>query len=143
MGVPRVVVDTNVLIAALRSRRGASSKLLQLLGTNLFEVHLSVAMVLEYEYVVSRQRIQLGLSQDDVETFIDAICAIAVHRNEIYFRWRPQLRDADDESVLEAALAGQCHYIVTFNVKDFIEVERFGIVPITPAEFLERLGVNG
>ena len=142
MNIPRVVIDTNVLIAALRSRRGASSRLLQLLGTNLFDIHLSVAMVLEYEYVILRQRNLLGLSQEDVDSFIDAVCAVGVHQNEIHFRWRPQLRDADDEFVLEAAIAGQCRYIVTFNVRDFVGVRRFGIEPITPAEFLKRLGVD-
>jgi len=63
---PDIVLDTNVIIAALRSKKGASNKLLSLVGTQKFEIHDSVALILEYEDVIQRQRTELRLSQDDV-----------------------------------------------------------------------------
>ncbi len=82
MKVPDVVLDTNVIIAALRSKRGASNKLLSLVGTHKFEIHDSVALVLQ------RHRAELGLSQEDVTDFIDSLCSMA-HHHKIYFLWRP------------------------------------------------------
>jgi putative PIN family toxin of toxin-antitoxin system len=139
MVTPQIVIDTNVLIAAQRSRRGASSRLLTLVGTHRFDLHVSVALVLEYEDVLIRQRSQLGLTQEDITALIDAICALAV-RHKIYYQWRPYLRDIGDEFVLELAVAAQCNYIVTFNHKNFTGAERFGIQVVTPGEFLRIIG---
>ena len=133
--VPNIVIDTNVVIAALRSKRGASHRLLSLLGTNRFYPHVSVPLVLEYEDVVQRSRAELGLSQDDVSNLIDSLCALAEH-HEIYFLWRPSLPDANDEMILELAVSAQCDYIVTHNLSDFIGVEKFGIRAVTPGAFL-------
>ena len=72
MSVPNIVIDTNVVIAALRSKRGASSKLLTLVGTQKFEIHDSVPLILEYEDVIQRQREEVGLSQKDVAALIDS-----------------------------------------------------------------------
>jgi putative PIN family toxin of toxin-antitoxin system len=132
---PRVVLDTNVLIAALRSRRGASSKLVSLLGTDQFRAYISVALALEYEDVVMRQRLELGLALDDVSDLIDSICAVSAQQL-IYYSWRPTLVDAQDDLVLELAVAAQCDYIVTFNKRHFKGVERFGLKLATPREFL-------
>jgi len=142
MMIPQIVLDTNVLIAAQRSRRGASSKLLSLLGTGLYEAHISVALVLEYEYVLMEQRTHIRLTQEDVTDLIDAICALTMHQEQIYFQWRPQLRDADDEFVLEVAIAARCEYIVTFNTKNFAEARRFGIQVLRPNQFLRKIGVS-
>lgn len=136
MGVPNIVIDTNVVIAALRSKKGASNKLLSLVGTNKFEIHDSVALILEYEDVLQRQRAELGLSQDEVSIFIDSLCSMA-HQYNIYFLWRPFLTDVNDELVLELAVSAKCEYIVTHNVRDFRGSERFRIKPITPKEFLQ------
>lgn len=135
MSVPNIVVDTNVIIAALRSKKGASNKLLSLVGTSKFEIHDSVALILEYEDVILRQRIELGLSQEDVHNFIDALCSMA-HHHKIYFLWRPFLTDVNDEMVLELAVSARCEYILTHNVRDFRGCEQFGISAITPKEFL-------
>lgn len=142
MVTPHIVVDTNVLISAQRSRRGASGKLLSLLGTDHFEVHLSVALALEYEDVLMRYRVELGLTQDDVTDLVDAICALSTP-HEIYYLWRPYLRDLGDEFVLDLAVTAGCGYIVTFNQRHFAGVERFGIQVLTPGEFLKVIGEAG
>ena len=139
MSVPQIVLDTNILITAQRSRRGASAKLLSLLGLGLFNAHLSVALVSEYEDVLLRHRLELGLTQDDVADLVDALCALCIP-HEIHYLWRPYLRDPGDDFVLELAVAARCQYIVTFNQRDFIGTERFGIQTITPSEFLKLIG---
>jgi putative PIN family toxin of toxin-antitoxin system len=139
MSVPDIVIDSNVVIAALRSKKGASYKLLSLIGTNKFEIHDSVAIVLEYEDVIQRFRTEVGLSQDDVSIFVDSLCSMA-HHHKIYFVWRPSLPDANDELFLELAISARCQYIVTHNIKDFKGTEKFGIKAITPKEFLQIIG---
>jgi putative PIN family toxin of toxin-antitoxin system len=136
MRVPDIVLDTNVIIAALRSKRGASYKLLSLVGTHQFEIHDSVALILEYEDVIQRHREGLGLSNEEVSIFIDTLCSMA-HHHKIYFIWRPFLTDPNDELVLELAVSAQCEYIVTHNIKDFRGTEKFSIRAITPKEFLQ------
>ena len=139
MSLPQIVLDTNVVVSAQRSRRGASSKLLALVGTGAFDVHLSVPLVLEYEAVPTRQRIDLGLTPRDVEDVLDALCSLGVpHR--IYYLWRPYLRDAGDEHVLELAVAARCDAIITHNVRDFAGAERFGVRVVGPRTFLQTIG---
>lgn len=130
-----------MLIAAQRSRRGASSKLISLIGTGRFDVHISVALILEYEAVLMRYRAVSGWTQEDVADFIDAICALA-QAHEIYYQWRPYLHDPGDEFVLDLAVAAGCTYLITFNQRHFAGVERFNIRAITPGEFLIILGEN-
>ena len=139
MGIPNIVIDTNVVIAALRSKKGASFKLLSLVGTKRFKTHDSVALVLEYEAVIQRYRVELGLSQDDVSDLVDSLCALAKH-HKIYFLWRPSLPDANDELILELAVSAQCDYIVTHNLSDFKGVEKFGVKVVTPGAFLRIIG---
>lgn len=136
MKSPDIVLDTNVIIAALRSKKGASNKLLSLVGTHKFEIHDSVALILEYEDVIQRHRVELELSQDDVSDFIDVLCSMA-HHHKIYFLWRPTLSDAGDEFILELAVTARCKYIVTHNVGDFKNLDKFGIQAITPRDFLQ------
>jgi putative PIN family toxin of toxin-antitoxin system len=135
----RIVLDTNIIIAAQRSQRGASSKLLSLIGTGLFEVNISVALVLEYEATLMRYRLELGLTQDDVGDLVDALCALATP-HEIHYSWRPSLRDSGDEFVLDLAVAARCDYLATFNRRHFMGIGRFGIRVVTPAELLRILG---
>ena len=139
VSVPNIVIDTNVVIAALRSKKGASHRLLSLAGTEKYNTHDSVALVLEYEDVIQRHRVELGLSQDDVSDLIDSLCALAKH-HPIYFQWRPFLSDANDEMVLELAVSAQCKYIVTHNIADFQGVEKFSIQVVTPGAFLRIMG---
>lgn len=138
---PSIVLDTNVLIAGLRSRNGASFRLLSLIGESAFELNVSVPLVLEYEEVAKRESRALGLTHAEIDDVLDFVCAVATHR-EIYFLWRPVLRDAADDMVLEVAVEAACDIVVTHNVRDFVGAERFGIRILTPGEFLKTIGVN-
>lgn len=135
----RIVIDTNVFISALRSSRGASYRLLRLVGGADFEIALSVPLVLEYEDVAKRMPDDTGLSDEDVDDIIDYLCGVA-HLQEIHFLWRPVLRDSRDDHVLELAAAAGCGVVVTHNVRDFAGSERFGVKAITPGEFLRSSG---
>jgi putative PIN family toxin of toxin-antitoxin system len=138
MGIPNVIIDTNVIYTALRSKRGASSKLMSLVGAGLFEVHLSVPLVLEYEDVLLRKHMSLPVTKETIADVIDSICALGQY-HEIHFLWRPYLRDPKDELVLEIAIASQSEYIITYNVNDFVGTEEFGINVLTPKEFLQEI----
>ena len=140
MNKPNIVIDTNVLYAALRSKHGASSKLLSLVGTGLFEIHLSVPLVLEYEDVLLRESTSITFSKEVVFDLIDSLCALG-HPHEIHFLWRPYLRDPNDEFVLEIAVASQSGYIITYNLDDFTGIDEFGIKAMTPKAFLQEIGV--
>jgi putative PIN family toxin of toxin-antitoxin system len=139
MSIPQIVIDTNVLIAALRSRRGASAKLISLLGTGQFENHLSVPLVLEYEETVRRHQDAIHLSSTDIVDLIDSLCALSI-RHEIYYLWRPYLSDPGDDLVLELAISARCETIVTYNLSDFVGVDQFGVQAMTPRDFLHSIG---
>jgi putative PIN family toxin of toxin-antitoxin system len=132
------VLDSNVLVAAFRSRRGASFQILALLRDGRFEIALSVPLALEYEAVLLRHAKELGFSSTEAVGLVDYLCKLA-HRQEIHFLWRPALRDPGDEFVLELAVAAECEAIVTHDRQDFRGAGRFGIPVITPAEFLAWL----
>ena len=114
----QVVLDTNILVSALRSRRGASFKLLSLLGTDYFQIHLSVPLVFEYEDVLSRYQSELGRSATKIKDFLDYICSTAT-LHDVYFLWRPFLSDPNDDMVLDLAVNAACSYIVTYNLRHF------------------------
>jgi len=135
----QIVIDTNVLVSALRSKRGASFRLLRLLGDSRFEINVSVPLVVEYEKAAKGTVRRGGLSAQGIDDILDFICAVARHR-KIYYLWRPLLRDPKDDMVLELAVAGGCDFIVTYNQRDFIGAEEFGIGVLTPKEFLQRIG---
>jgi putative PIN family toxin of toxin-antitoxin system len=136
---PGIVMDTNVLIAGLRSKRGASHQLLRLVGTGVFDLNLSVPLVLEYEAVGKRQAPELGLNLGEIDAVVDYLCSVGEHR-EIFFLWRPMLRDSGDDFVLELAVECSADYLVTFNKRDFVEASQFGLKVVSPREFLEELG---
>ena len=137
---PRIVLDTNVLVAALRSNRGASFRLVSELGSGRFEVCVSVPLVLEYEAVLVRQARSLGLTRRDISDVLDYVCSVA-RRQAIFFLWRPRLRDPGDDMVLEAAVAAGARYIVTFNKRDFESGHPLPVRLATPQEFLHTIGV--
>lgn len=141
MARPQVVLDTNVLVSGLRSRRGSAFKLLSLVGKGRFDIHISVPLVLEYEDALSRQVTTGRVSQWTMDAILDFHCEVAT-RHPIFFLWRPFLRDPKDDMVLELAVKAECGWIVTFNVRDFAGVERFGIQALPPAAFLEEIGVQ-
>jgi predicted nucleic acid-binding protein len=102
---------------------------------------LSVALALEYETVCfqAEQRLASGLSAQEVEIFLTALIALA-EPVKTHFLWRPQLRDASDEMVLEAAVNGRADVLITFNLRDFGAVpSRFGIEVLLPREAIGRV----
>jgi putative PIN family toxin of toxin-antitoxin system len=134
-----IVIDTNVVYAALRSRRGASYRLLMLLGSEAFEVYISVPLVLEYEDVIKRSLGDLTLTEQDVDYILDYICAVGQHQR-LFYLWRPYLKDAQDDMILELAVAAGCDTIITYNERDLKGAEQFGIEILTPRTFLKRIG---
>lgn len=136
----RLVLDTNVIVAAFRSRNGASNMLLRFADKGMVTPLCSTALFLEYEAVLSREKIRqaTGHSLEDVALVMSALAAIA-EGVDISFRTRPMLSDVADEMVLEAALNGQAEAIVTHNVRDFRPALGLGMTVITPGEIVRRL----
>jgi putative PIN family toxin of toxin-antitoxin system len=138
----RAVLDTNVVLAAMRSPRGASAALLRFAVEGRLTLLMTVAIALEYEAVCSRpaHRKAAGLTEADVRIFLDGLAALAEPVTTRYL-WRPQLRDASDEMILEAAVNGRADAIVTFNLRDFGNApSRFGMEAMRPQEALRRIG---
>lgn len=84
MPVPQIVIDTNVIVAGLRSRNGSAFRVLGLVGSERFSIHLSVPLVLEYEEILLRELSNLTINASDVQDFIDFHCAVATH-HQIFF----------------------------------------------------------
>ncbi|HVY91841.1 MAG TPA: PIN domain-containing protein [Bryobacteraceae bacterium] len=133
-----VVLDTNVLIAAFRSSRGASYRLLQTLERQKWRPVISPALALEYETVLKRYARDLGLRMEDIDDFTEYLCSRA-QLVQIYFRWRPVLPDPDDDRILEVSVRTGSP-IVTFNARDFRGSESFGIQILSPGELLTMIG---
>ncbi len=136
----QIVIDTNVVVSALQSSRGASHKLLMLLGNSAFDINISIPLVLEYEDVTKRLIGQITLTETDIDQILDYICKVGNQHN-IFFLWRPFLKDPKDDMVLELAVTAGCDFIVTYNQKDFKNINQFGIEVVTPKEFLQKIGV--
>lgn len=137
----RILLDTNVVIAAMRSPLGASAELLRRIDQGRATMLLTVALALEYETqcMLADHRLAAGLTALEAGIFVDGLIAMAEPVRS-YFRWRPQLHDPGDELVLEAAVNGRADAIVTFNEKDLREAKLgFGIAVIRPGEALRRI----
>jgi putative PIN family toxin of toxin-antitoxin system len=134
-----IIIDTCVLVAALKSQIGASFKILSLLRSNKFRIHLSTALVLEYEDVLKRPELNLSLTLQDIDKLLDILCLIG-EKHQIFYQWRPLLGDEKDDFVGELAINSQAQVIVTHNVKDFQNITKFGIKVLTPQEFLHLIG---
>lgn len=134
-----MILDTDVIIAAIRSTKGASAEIARRVLRREIQIELSVALALEYEAVATREEHLLAgeLTEEEAVGLIDALAALA-NPVQIHFRWRPQLRDADDEMVFEAAINAQDRTIVTFNTRDFaVAAKRFDVKLLTPRAYLE------
>ena len=130
------------MAAAIRSDAGASRRLLVAALEQRFTLLVSVALMIEYEAVMTRTRhlVASKLSAEDVGILLDAVASVA-EPVRLAFLWRPSLRDADDDMVLEVAVNGQADAIVTFNRRDFRPAtERFWIEILSPGAAIERLG---
>lgn len=133
-----IVLDTNVLYAGLRSRDGASFQVLQRIRSGRFDIALSVGVLLEYEEVLKLKSAELGLTIRDIDDVIDYLCSVS-RLQEVFFLWRPYLTDADDDMLLELAVAAGCDAIVTFNTRDFAGSQKFGVRVLTPPQFLREI----
>ena len=136
MSPVQVVVDTNVLVSAWRSRNGCSYRLIAsfIAGDDRWQWNISTAELLEYEEVLRRE----GFDHDRVSRFLDDLAARA-NRTVIYFLTRPALLDADDDFLLDLAVASASEVIVTFNVKNFLAARSLGISILAPKAFLARM----
>jgi len=136
----RCVLDTDVVVAGLRSASGASRQLLLAVEKGRLDIVVSVPLVLEWEAVLKRpdNLAAAGIDTVGVDTVIDLLVERALWA-EMHFLWRPQALDPDDEIVLETAVNGFADTIVSFNTKDLLlPAERFGIEVVRPVEVLGR-----
>jgi len=135
------VLDTDVLVAASRSRGGASWQLVDRALSREFRLLLSVPLVLEYEAVLRREehRKVHGLSVPEVDEVINSLISVA-DSVQIRFLWRPLLSDPTDDMVLETAVNGRADLLVTFNQDDFAAAAKgFAVKIVRPSEALRRL----
>ena len=135
----KIVIDTNVFITALRSKKGASFKLLFETSRDKYESNISPALIFEYESIAKRNLNNLKIREEQIDSILDMICKTS-NKCEIFFLWRPQLRDPKDDHILELAIESQSKYIITYNKKDFKGIDKFGIEVLTPKEYLELIG---
>jgi putative PIN family toxin of toxin-antitoxin system len=137
----RVVLDTSVVVAALRTRLGAGNAVLRLVAVRRLVALATPPLFLEYEDLLLRpeQRLAHGLTPEQVEDFLAEFAAL-IEPVELHFRWRPQSPDTGDEMVIEAAVNGRADAVVTYNVKDvLLPCKRFGIPVLTPGEVLKKV----
>jgi putative PIN family toxin of toxin-antitoxin system len=137
----RVVLDTSVVVAALRSRSGAGNATLRLVATRKIALLATPPLFLEYEDVLKRpeQRLAHGLTLPAIDEFLAELAAL-VEPVDVHFLWRPQARDPNDEMILEAAINGRADALVTYNIADFASAgQRFAIEILRPAELLRRV----
>src|SRR5271166_4507264 len=139
--IRRIVLDTSVVVAALRTRLGAGNAVLQLVAKRRLVALATPPLFLEYEDVLKRpeHRLAHGLALEEIDEFLAELAAL-IEPVEVHFQWRPQSRDPNDEMVLEAAINGRADALVTYNVRDFAAAgERFGLPVLDPAQLLKKV----
>jgi len=110
-----------------------------MIDSGKFQIAISVPLLLEYEDVLKRELLHIPLTRDEINDILDYLCTVADKR-QIYFLWRPFLKDPKDDMVLELAVESRSNYIVTHNVDDFKRIERFNVKAIKPKDFLKVIG---
>ena len=141
MVTPKIVIDTNVFVSALLSRKGTAYRLVMLADSGLFQLNISVPLIIEYEDAANRILHKTNLTPEDLNNILDYLCQVC-NRQKIFFLWRPFLRDPKDDMVLELAVAANCDHIITYNTKDFVGASQFGLTTLKPQAFLEQIGQN-
>ncbi|MBI3125782.1 MAG: putative toxin-antitoxin system toxin component, PIN family [Ignavibacteriales bacterium] len=135
----KIVIDTNIIVSALKSRNGFSFDLLSIIDDKRFQVFISVPLVLEYEDAIKRNKSKIKLTKSEIDTILDYICLLSEKR-KIFYLWRPFLKDPKDDMVLELAVESESDYVISFNKRDFTGIEKFNLQVITPKEFLKIIG---
>jgi len=137
----KIVLDTSVVVAGLRTRLGAGNAVLRLVAERRVRLLATPPLFLEYEDVLKRpeHRLAHGLTPAEIDGFLAELAAL-IEPVEVHFQWRPQSKDPNDEMVLEAAINGRADALVTYNVADFAgPAERFRIPVLTPPDVLKRV----
>jgi predicted nucleic acid-binding protein len=135
----RVILDTNVILAAMRSQTGASHRLLLTIGHPRWQSVVTVALMCEYEDVARRPGNVPGLSPQDITNILNLIYQQS-HRQLVWFSWRPLSPDPGDDAILEAAIAGGCDFVVSFNERHLRVAQQFGVEVLKPADLLKLIG---
>jgi putative PIN family toxin of toxin-antitoxin system len=140
---PKLVIDTNILVAATRNRLGPSFALMQIIRLGQGKMCCSPALFLEYEDVLKRpnQLAACGLLGSDIDSILNELAGI-IEPVTTHYQWRPQLRDPSDEMVLEAAVNAQAHAIVTYNLRDFGPSKLFGIPVLNPEQTFQEFKLS-
>ena len=138
----RLVKDTNVFVAALRSGSGASRQLLRLLLQRRHCPLLSDKLWLEYLDVLGRGlEVWQGsaLTEDQRREALGDFASVCEWVN-ITRLWRPNLPDEGDNHIMELAICGNAAAVVTFNTSDFTAAlfAPPGLMVLTPGEFLKN-----
>ena len=132
------MLDTSVLVAGLRSKRGASFHILRAIRTKDIRIAVSVALVLEYESVLFRPGLIPGFTRQELARILDGLCLLADHQ-QVFFAWRPFLPDPAADLVLELAIAASASFVITHNTGDFRGSDSMGVRTITPASALDLI----
>lgn len=135
----QIILDTNILVAAFRSKRGAANLLLDKLNDLRWRINVSTALLLEYEDVLKRDEMRDFISESDIDIFLAGLCTIDEF-NHIFYLWRLLAKDPNDAFILELAVRVNADFIITYNKKDFPAAADFDIKLVTPKEFLEFVG---
>lgn len=130
-----IVIDTNVLLSAIYSNKGASYKLISMIDSKKLTVNISTTLIYEYEEIL---KLKSKLETKYIDSILNYICSIG-KQNKIFYLWRPKLKDSDDDFLLELAVKSNS-IIVTLNGKDFKPASEFNIKVMTPKEFLQDIG---
>jgi len=138
MNSTTIILDTNILFSGLYSSKGASFKVLKLIESKIIKPVISTTLLFEYEDILRRKQEELILSNSEIDSILDNICGFSSFQ-KIYFLWRPCLKDPKDDHVLEVAVASKTKVIITYNHKDFIGADKFGVKVISPKTLLETL----
>lgn len=139
----KLVIDTNILVAATRNRHGPSFALMQTIRLKQVTMCCSPALFLEYEDVLKRPD-QLAASRllgSDIDAILKELAGI-IEPVTTHYQWRPQLRDPSDEMVLEAAANAQAQAIVTYNLRDFGPAKHFGIAVLNPEQSFQQFHLS-
>ncbi len=130
-----IVLDTNVIISALKSATGASFRLIRLVRAGVLRPAVTAPLMFEYDDVASRPELLPHLSTSEITAFLDWF-VVASSQHKVHFLWRPLVRDPKDDMVLEAAVAASADYLVTYNISDFDGASSLGVRLITPPKLL-------